>query len=153
MILVCYVVLRRRRWITWWFFAPLLWYKLLQGFGVQHVQGSSFNSWIIAWRGRKWGSVRAKWIWSKKPAAVIWVLWRERNARVFKDSQWQGGGMGGIVNTSHFGALAGPVAFRFDFLTNFFCLLYICKCFSVCFLIQVLSLPIFLDNLCENWRL
>lgn len=65
-----------------------LWEAFLQTFGCQWMMPNRIYDLFLAWR---WGTGlgRGRIMWSSPFLAVIWSLWRERNARCFERSSSQ----------------------------------------------------------------
>ncbi|KAI8556591.1 hypothetical protein RHMOL_Rhmol05G0266100 [Rhododendron molle] len=60
-----------------------LWSLVLSWFGIQWTVSKNVMEFLIARRGVRMGK-RRKSLWAMIPLCLMWVLWRERNSRVFE---------------------------------------------------------------------
>ena len=52
-------------------------------FGVQWVMSDTIVSLLFAWRN--WLGTHFSKVWNVVPACLMWLVWKERNARTFED--------------------------------------------------------------------
>ena len=64
-------------------FAYALWSEALIMFGVQWVMPDTIVSLLFAWRN--WLGTYSSKVWNLVPACLMWLVWKERNARTFED--------------------------------------------------------------------
>ncbi|KAF5184428.1 hypothetical protein FRX31_025984 [Thalictrum thalictroides] len=66
-----------------------LWASLIQSpFIFSNLFGmDSIQEWLVAWPERK-GPEITRWIWNLLPVAVIWVIWKNRNDKAFRDREF-----------------------------------------------------------------
>ena len=64
-------------------FASALWSEVLIMFGVQWVMSDTIVSPLFAWRN--WLGTHSSKVWNMVPACLIWLVWKELNARTFED--------------------------------------------------------------------
>ena len=66
--------------------ATMLWSLLFSLFDVQWVLHSSIKRNLIAWHGA-FVSKRKEKAWRAAPLCLMWTLWKERNERLFNDTE------------------------------------------------------------------
>ena len=64
-------------------FASAMWTEVLNLFGVQWVMPDTIVSLLFAWRN--WLGTYSSQVWNLVPAYLMWLVWKERNARTFED--------------------------------------------------------------------
>ena len=64
-------------------FAFALWSEVLIMFGVQWVIPDTIVSLLFAWRN--WLGTYSSKVWNMVPACLMWLVWKDRNARTFED--------------------------------------------------------------------
>ena len=66
-------------------FAYALWSEVFLMFGVQWVMPSTIVSLLFA--SRNWLGNYTSNVWNMVPMCLIWLVWKERNAQTFKDTE------------------------------------------------------------------
>ena len=66
-------------------FAYALWSEVFLMFGVQWVMPSTIVSLLFAWRN--WLGNYTSNVWNMVPMCLMWLVWKERNAQTFKDTE------------------------------------------------------------------
>ena len=64
-------------------FARALWSEVFLMFGVQWVMPYTVASLLFAWRN--WLENYSSNVWNMVLACLMWLVWKERNARTFED--------------------------------------------------------------------
>ena len=64
-------------------FAHALWSEVFLMFGVQCVMLNLVVSLLFAWRN--WLGNYSSNVWNMVPACLMWLVWKEHNARTFED--------------------------------------------------------------------
>ena len=64
-------------------FAHALWSEVFLMFGVQRVMPYTVVSLLFAWRN--WLGNYSSIVWNMLPACLMWLVWKECNARTFED--------------------------------------------------------------------
>ena len=64
-------------------FSHALWCEVFAVFGIQWVMPRSVKSFFFIWRN--WFGKHLSIIWNMVPACLMWLVWQERNARIFED--------------------------------------------------------------------
>ena len=64
-------------------FSHALWCEVFVVFGIQWVMPRSVKSFFFIWRN--WFGKHLSIIWNMVPACLMWLVWQERNARIFED--------------------------------------------------------------------
>ena len=62
-----------------------LWSRALGFFGIQWVLPGMVTDLLLGWW--KWLGKHSSDIWNLIPLCLMWLLWRERNCRTFKDME------------------------------------------------------------------
>ena len=65
--------------------ASALWNSILGFFGSMG-HALSRDRFLSCWRGQ-WGSPQSEAIWKMIPPYLMWCIWKERNDRIFEDSE------------------------------------------------------------------
>jgi hypothetical protein len=63
-----------------------LWSAIFSLFGVTWVMPETVLDMLVCWRGQM-GNRYVLPVWRIAPLCVMWIVWRERNARCFEDSE------------------------------------------------------------------
>jgi hypothetical protein len=63
-----------------------LWSAIFSLFGVTWVMPETVLDMLVCWRGQM-GNRSVLPVWRIAPLCVLWIVWRERNARCFEDSE------------------------------------------------------------------
>ena len=66
-------------------FAHALWSEVFLMFGVQWVMPSTIVSLLFTWRN--WLGNYTSNVWNMVPMCLMWLVWKERNAQTFKDTE------------------------------------------------------------------
>ena len=66
-------------------FAHALWSEVFLMFGVQWVMPSTIVS--LLFTGRTWLGNYTSNVWNMVPMCLMWLVWKERNAQTFKDTE------------------------------------------------------------------
>ena len=64
-------------------FSHALWCEVFVVFGIQWVMPRLVKSFFFIWRN--WFGKHLSIIWNMAPACLMWLVWQERNARIFED--------------------------------------------------------------------
>jgi hypothetical protein len=64
--------------------ARVLWSVVLTLFDVTWVMSEGLVDLLVCWRSQC-GNISAKEVWRIAPLCLMWIIWRERNARCFED--------------------------------------------------------------------
>ena len=64
-------------------FSHALWCEVFVVFGIQWVMPRLVKSFFFIWRN--WFGKHLSIIWNVVPACLMWLVWQERNARIFED--------------------------------------------------------------------
>ena len=76
------------QWITFFFivsFPHALWCEAFAVFGIQWVMPRSVSSFFFIWRN--WFGKHLSTVWNMVLACLMWLVWQERNARIFEDNE------------------------------------------------------------------
>ena len=65
--------------------ARALWNVLLTLFDVTWVMSGEVAD-LLTWRGQR-GNSSTKEVWRIAPLCLMWIIWREQNARYFEDQE------------------------------------------------------------------
>ena len=65
-------------------FSHALWREVFVAFGIQWVMPRSVKSFFFIWRN--WFGKHLSIVWNMVPACLMWLVWQERNARIFEDN-------------------------------------------------------------------
>ncbi|GMP32902.1 hypothetical protein CsSME_00006451 [Camellia sinensis var. sinensis] len=67
--------------------ASRLWVLVFSTFGVLWVQQKGVTQVLWIWGGNRVGKRQQK-VWALAPLRLIWLLWLERNRRIFQEVTW-----------------------------------------------------------------
>ena len=66
-------------------YAYTLWSEVLHVFGVQWVMSKNIVSLLTAWWN--WLGNHTSKVWNMVPTCLMWLIWKERNARTFEETE------------------------------------------------------------------
>ena len=66
--------------------ARTLWSMLFTLFGVKWVMNGRVIDLMACWKGQR-GNKMVMEVWRMAPLCLMWTIWKERNARCFKDTE------------------------------------------------------------------
>ena len=66
-------------------FSHALWSAIFEIFGIHWVMPKTISSLLFAWRN--WFGKHLSTIWNMVPACLMWLVWMERNTRIFEDKE------------------------------------------------------------------
>ena len=66
-------------------YAHTLWSEVLRLFGVQWVMPKNVVSLLSAWWNWLWS--RTSNVWNMVLACLMWLIWKERNAQTFEETE------------------------------------------------------------------
>ena len=66
-------------------YAHTLWSEVLRLFGVQWVMPKNVVSLLSAWWN--WLGSHTSNVWNMVPTCLMWLIWKERNARTFEETE------------------------------------------------------------------
>ncbi|OVA09441.1 Reverse transcriptase zinc-binding domain [Macleaya cordata] len=59
-----------------------IWLSFLEGFRMEWVMPGTILQLLSCWE-KRWNNIKENFVWKVMPFAIGWILWNERNARIF----------------------------------------------------------------------